>query len=262
MELVLKDIDMFADIFESLRDLFDYVHVVVAEDGIKISQYDRHTAALIMLDWTKEYFLKYQIQEPTVLNINPTFMLQILKLAPAASQLKMTRNSAQDGDDILYLEFTGADGRVCKCEMTLYESDADANPLVVIPFEMEQMTNVVHMTTLLWTSIVRDFKTFSPKLVAITVNPDAKALKLSIEADLGRGATNLQNVGDACEMELTESSHSDFSMDYVGLFRAPRSSKRCHLYISHTTPLSLVYDLGKNAEYGTLKFTIAAQAQH
>eukprot|EP00397_Hematodinium_sp_SG-2012_P005543 GEMP01005563.1.p1 GENE.GEMP01005563.1~~GEMP01005563.1.p1 ORF type:complete len:264 (+),score=60.63 GEMP01005563.1:87-878(+) len=263
MELILKDVDMLADILESVKDLCETVDLVVDEDAMKISSYDAEKTALIALEWKKEYFLKYQIHEPTTLNISPEFMLKILKLSPPGAQLKITRHTVQEGDGILYLEFTGADGRVCKCDMTLYESDADATAATSLPRDVMQQKNIVHMSTALWSTIMREFKSFTSKILSMHVNPDTGMLKFLLEADLGKGVTAVYNAsGSSCEMELAEFVDSDFLMDYIANFRAPRHSKMCHLYMSKDNPLGLVYDLGENAEFGTLKFVVAPQANN
>jgi len=263
MEIVLGDTDLLMDVVESVRELVEYVNIVVHEDGLKIDSYDDTKTSLIKLHLKRDAFETYDLKQPSSMSVSTTFLLQCLKWAPEKSRLKMRRKTVNEGDGILYLEFTGSDGRVSKCEMTLFENDQDVNVFPITNIE----GNHIHLPSKEWTNIMRDFRPLCHIVNISVTSADAAPARLRFafsDPELGKGATAIEGStvdGDTYRMEIREPMSDNFLMTTLANFRSPRNSTQCHLTISASNVLELVYDLGDNAKFGIMKFFLAPQTK-
>lgn len=121
----LDDIKSFTSVFTCISQIIDTVTLETDSDGVRLCALDRAHVNFIEVDFKKEYFNSFHVDEPEKIIVDADEFLNVLKRARKDDTLNIQLDDSGAG---LRLEFTGASTRLFIIRLLEEEYDSPMPP--------------------------------------------------------------------------------------------------------------------------------------
>ena len=221
--IILNDINVFKEAFESISTIVDEVICHIDNEGFRVNAIDRSHICFVSLDLKKELFDEYECSVPEKICLDTIEFMKILKRSKKNDTLQLTIN-----DNNLIIIYDGEVHRTFKIRLIDLEYETPTPPQLKTP------ANIICETSL-FKDFITDMELFNENLTIII---NTEYLIIQTDSEFGDSTSKYYH-GE----QINNTYKSSFSIEKLKqIMKANRFSPIINIGLGNDMPLKIGYN--------------------